>query len=793
MGSVTTHCAPEPKRLTDAQQKELATLTGQLSDPSRSAKTKLEAAEMLLAKGYPQALEVLKDFLSGDNAAAGVAVAEAIAHSTGSQPAADFVDPLLAMLTGEDAEVRPAAAKALAVYKDNGVIDKLIAIVADRKREQSVRIVTISALQSTLDKKTVDVVVRLLDDRARGIRDAAADALANLTNIKAFRTNRRLAKEWWNRNRDKAPSEWLAALADSLARGKAELEADNTRLRKRLTQALRDQYDAVPESQQEALLLGFLADPLGDVRLAGTVLAEAKITGGEKVSEKLQVKIRALVKDPDFRVRQASVLLVAHQGDEVALGALLAGLKSEENIGVRQAILTALGHLKSPEAVEAVLAEISNTYDSVAAAAALALGRIASAKPLSGDVLTNAGKALVRRYNHKSRQDQDAAAAMREAVLTAMGVIGHKSFLPVLRRSLKDTNATVRLAGVNSLARIGQSKDAGAIAALVGDSDRGVRRASIAALGELGGRAHLPTILKRTDPETEADEAVRKQAWEVVMGLLVGADAETLAAEANRLVDRPDAINQRIKILEMLVAVRKTARSDKLPQALRTLGQALLAGSRPAEAAGHFRTAYDALVAARDDGASEAWLELVNALLSADDTGAIKAMVAQSDAAAFEVARKALRARLTALVEDQRYDPAILLADKAVESLSQRLTVEERKEFKDMLVEARAERSQFDRKRVSQLVGQLTAADEAARTKALGEFQVMASRAVVPLLEVLKSGVQDDTGDPRSQQAIIAVLKQIAPKLTGYDPEAPRDRRVKVIEDWLKELKKLQS
>ena len=106
-----------------------------------------------------------------------------------------------------------------------------------------------------------------------------------------------------------------------------------------------------------------------------------------------------------------------------------------------------------------------------------------------------------------------------------------------------------------------------------------------------------------------------------------------------------------------------------------------------------------------------------------------------------------------------------------------------------MLLNARDKQKESDRKRVSQLVGQLTAVDEASRSKALGEFQVMASRAVVPLLEVLKSGVQDDAGDPRSQQATIAVLKQIAPKLTGYDPEASRARRVKVIESWLKELK----
>jgi HEAT repeat protein len=774
------------KRLTDAQQKEFNTLTGQLSDSSRSPKTKLEAAELLLVKQYPQAVEALKDFLAGDNLAARIAVAQAISRSNGTAPRSDFIDPLLAMLTGSDAEVRPAAAKALAVYKDDAVVDKLVAIASDRKLDRAVRIDTMAALQSALEKRTVDALVRLLDDRDATIRDAAADALANLTNIKAFRTNRRLAKQWWNRNRDKPPSKWLAELADSLARGKAELEVDNKRLRERLGQALRNLYDAVPEAQQESLLLGFLSDPVAYARLAGTTLAEAKIAGGEKISVKLQTRIRAMVKDPDPSVRQASVLLVAHQGDAEALGALLAGLKTEEVQGVRQAILTALGHLKSPEALPAVVAEIASNYDSVAGAAALALSRIASAKPLTGDVLSKASSALVRRYKKKGQEDQVAAVAMREAVLTAMGVIRHKSFLGVLRSALKDTEATVRLAAVNSLAQAGQTADADSIAALVGDSDRGVRVASIATLGKLGGRKHLATILKRTDPEAETDKAVRKQAWEVAMGLLAGADAATLEAEAQRLAGRDDAINQRIEILEMLVSVLKTEDSAKLPQALRTLGQALLTGARPAEAAGHFRKAYDAMLVAKDDKASGAWVEWIEALLAADDPAAIKAMAAQNENAVFSVARKALIVRLAALIEEQRYAPAILLADRAVENLSQRLTVEERKSFQTALTDAREAQRVADKKKVSQLVGQLTAADESARSKASGELQVMAKRAVVPLLELLKSSVEDRQADPRVAQAIIVVLKQVAPKLTGYDPEASKDLRIKIIEGWLK-------
>ncbi|MBT3201319.1 MAG: hypothetical protein HN350_15570 [Phycisphaerales bacterium] len=773
-------------KLTPAEQREFNTLSGQLSDPARSTKTKLEAAELLLAKSYPQAIDALKDFLAGENLAAKIAVAQAIARDNGSDPRADFIEPLMAMLTGSDVQVRPAAAKALAIYKNETVVDKLVAVASDRKRDRAVRVDTIAALQSALDKRTVDALVRLLDDRDATIRDAAADALANLTNIKAFRTNRRLAKQWWNRNRDKPPSKWLAELADSLARGKTELEVANKLLSERLIKALRDQYDAVPEAQHDALLLGFLADPVADARLAGTALIAAKITEGQMIHEKLQIKIRTMLRDTDPRVRQAAVMLVAHQGDAEALGALLAGLKIEEAQPVRQAILTALGRLQSPKALPAVVAEIESSYDSVAAAAALALGRIASAKPLAGDVLVKASAALVKRYKRKGQEDQVAAVAMREAVLTAMGVVRHKSFLPVVRSALKDAEATVRLAAVNSLAQAGKSSDADAIAALVGDADRGVRVASIIALGKLGGRKYLATILKRTDPGSEPDQAVRKQAREVALGLLAGADAATLKAEAQRLEGQPDAINQRIEILMMLVTTLKTDGSKELPSALQTLAKALLSGGRPAEAAVHFRAVYDTMLAAKAPKASDVWVEWVQALLAADDPAAIKAMAAQNEASVFLTANKALSARLDALVTKQSYAPAILLADKALESLAQRITDAQRKSLQTLLRDARLAQRDADRKKVAQLVGQLTASDETARSKASGELQVMGDRGVVPLIEILKSSIGDSQSDPRVAQAIIVVLKQVAPKLTGYDPKASKDDQLTVIEGWLK-------
>ena len=770
------------KELTPAQQKELTTLTGQLADPSRSAKTKLEAAELLLAKPYPQAIAALKDFLAGDNQAARIAVAEAIART--GDPDKSFIEPLLAMLTGEESALHSSAARALATCKNHGITEKLVSIVLDRKRAQSVRVATISALQLVLDKRTVDALVRLLDDSDSEVRDAAADALAKLTNIKAFRTNRRLAKQWWAKNKDRAPSEWLAALADSLARSKAELEAGNARLRERLAQALRDQYNATAPAQRAALLLGFLGDPLPDVRLVGANLVEAEIAAGRELADKVRTRVRSMLTDADPRARKASALLIAQQGDAGALQALMDGLKKEEVPDVQEAILTALGQLRKVEALDVVLAEIVSKYDQVAAAAARALGRIASDHPLKGDQLTRAVNSLLKRY--RRRRNGLKSVPLHEAILGAMGVLGQKEFVPVLRGGLKDDEATVRLAAVNALARLGRAEDGDSIAALVGDPDRGVRRAAIAALGTLGGRSHLQIILQRTGSKTEPDEAVRKQAWEVAMRLLAGADAKTLDVEARRLADRPDAVNQRIRILEMLVSALKTKKSDRLPQALRRLGVALVDASRAAEAAGHLRAAYEALAAAKDETAVKVWGEWVAALLSADDPSVIPVMADQSANGAFAAALKQLTERLEALMKAGKFAPVVLLAGKALEQLPQRLTVEQRNGFQKVLADARAGRRQADRKRVSQLVDQLTAADEAARDKARAELQSMGDRAVIGLLETLKSNLEDEEQTRDAEQAIIAMLKQIAPKLTGYDSAAEKADRIKVVEAWLK-------
>ncbi|MDY6912996.1 MAG: HEAT repeat domain-containing protein [Planctomycetota bacterium] len=773
-----------------AEEMELKTLIGQLADPARDSKTKIEAAELLLSRSYPEAAKVLRGFLEdSSNRQAQVAVADAITLHGGGPI---FIEPLTAMLTGREDSVRAPAGRALATYKDHGVTKKLIAIACDRWHERAVRLVTIESLHRILDKRVVDALVRLLDDPDRVVQNTSCQALAKLTNIRAFGVDRMRWKRWWQRNKNKDRSEWLADLADNLARAKAGLETDNIRLRDRLAQAMRDLYAATPADQREAMVITFLKDPLADVRLVGAKLADRMIAGGDEIPAEMRKQIVAMLRDGNASVRSQAALLVANLGYAEAAVELLGRLKVEKSPEVRAELLRALGQLHDPLALPSVLAEIESDSEIVAAAAAAALSRIAAAQPLDDDQHDSAVKALLGRYARAGQvAEPDPVAALREALLTAMGVVGDKDFIAALEGAAKKPSATVRLAAVNALARIGQARSAAIIRPLVADPDRGVRQAAIAALGTLDGQEHLQSILQRTDPAMERDAAVRQQAWDVAMDVLAKADAGTLGSVADSLADRADADAQRIKVLQMLVELLKTEKSADLPARQQALGRALVKAGRPAEAAPYLAEAHKLLAAAKSIRADRAWIEWIDALLAAADPAAVKAMADENVTdELFVEALKRLNARLKVLAGELKFSPVILLAQAAIDQLSQRLTVRHRTELEKLLAHSRSEQAAADRRKVAGLVGQLLGAEESARDAAEKQLQAMSDRAVVPLLEEMKKLLADeekpDADTEKAEKAILALLSQLAPNLTGYDPASARADRIKQIETWLK-------
>ena len=773
---------PTSKPLNASEDLELKTISGQLSDPARDAKTKAEAADLLVTRPYAQAIEVAKTLLSDTtNPSAQIAIAAAISRQGGRD---EYIDALVAMLIGSEPSVRAPAGKALVTYKQPQVTAQLIKLATDVKGDKAVRVAVIATLQSVLDKQAVDALVRLLDDTDATIRDAAMDALTKLTNIRTFGKDRWQWVMWWNQNKNKDRNEWLADLAESLGKTKTALDTKNAQLTTRLTKALLDLYALTPAAQRDAMLLALLKEPLPDVRLAGTAMIQRKIETGmlEEISPEVRSQVRLMLADADPQIREAAAMVLANLGDTDTLAVLVEQLKAEETPSVQAALLMAMGQLQDSKAVPAMLSRLGSKYDVVSTAAATSLGRIAAKQPLQGTQLADAVKALIDRYKQIDTAGQMDGVALRESLLGTMGTIGKKEFLPVLQAALQDNIATVRWAAVTGLGKLGESTAAGPLQALMSDPDRGVRQAAIATVGTLGGEKYIQAILQHTDA-TEAEASVRQQAWDTALAILSNAKEETLADTCAALSKRTDAAGYQIRVMQLLVAKLKAAKSKSLRARQRELAAALLKADRPDEAAEQLAEVF-AATPPGDSQAKTIWLEWVDAMLAAADPAVGKVMADQTDEDLFQQAISSLTSRLSRLVEVQKHDAAIVLLEEVNRKLSQRLTPSQRDAYKTVLANCHASQAAADVQRVAKLALQLLAAEEPPRKAAQAELATMGDRAVKPLLGELRKNLGSAKPNPQVETAILVILKQLSPQLDGYDTAGAVADKLKTLDKW---------
>ena len=778
-------CAQEAETpLTPSQTKELKIWTGQLSDANTSAKTKFDAAVLLFERSYPQAGRALLDLLSAkDGRDAKIAIAEAIAQASGG-PRKEFIEPLMAMLTGKDSAVRVAAGKALLTYKNQGVTDLLIAVVRDGGRDREVRLDTMAVLQRILDKKVVASVVELLGDSDPAIGKAAMETLPRLTNIYGY--NARQWRAWWQKSKDKPLSEWLGEWAENLAKHARVLEEDNAALRSRLTKALEEVYASTPPDRREAVLIGFLHDPIAEVRLVGASLVGSWVSSGAKVSSAVATEIRKLLPDDDLRVRKAAAALAGSLADAQFVAPLLQRLESEADLAARQVVLTSLGQLQDPSAVPAVLKDVGSEDNEVAAAAAVALERIAAKHKLRDKDDGSTSKAILDRYAAALKADRSKdVIALREALLRAMGTVCGRSAIPAVREALKDEAAMIRLAAVSSLGELGDGSLADAVVPLVSDQDRGVRQAAIVVLGKLGGEKYIQHVIERARASSEPDAAVRNQARDVTLDILKKCDTQVLWNVIGQLQNQPDGRDLQIQILEILVDRLETEKSKYLHAAHRHLGLVLKQAGKAGEAAAHLRRAFELLEKEKNPQARVLWSEWLEAMYDHDVEGFIKAMAEQEDEQLFLSAYADLGTRLEKLKNSREWSKLIILTAASIEHLKPRLTADKLQALGEILAQAKQEQRAVEEQDARKLVADLLAADEASRRKAEAAVKAMGDRAVKPLLEELRKTVTVENPNPAAEKALLAMLSQIAPDLKGYDAAAKKEDRLKLIDKWL--------
>ncbi len=756
-------------------------LLAKLNDKSVSDAEKAIAAAELVSMPRPKGPDAVLGVLKSGNPAAMRAVMGAIV-STGRVDDS-YIKPLAGVLVGKDQTLRLPAALALAAFDQRITTEYLITISLERRNARDIRLTAIKALGRIISKYSVDVLVHLMADRDAAICSAAGKSMAALTGRKSFKTDFAAARAWWIKNRGQG-NEWTIALTRGLTDANNALGEENDMLRSRLLRAIREMYGVTAADRREELAISLLKDPLADVRLAGANVVEMRISSGEKMSPPLKAALADLLADDDSRVRRSVALLVAHDSDSNALAKLMGQMRREDVLEVKEGILVALGQIGSSQALGVVLKEIPSQHDRVAAAAAAALRHIATNKTLEGEVLSRATEILSLRYQQV--RPGPCVVMLKEALLGAMGALRQKVFVGHASQALGDASPAVRLAGVVALANIGDGLSADKIVPLTMDKDRGVRRAAISALGSLAGQKHIRIIMARTDIAVEPDEEVRKQAWNVAMAVLSSSTAESLAGESRRLVGRADAVDQQIEILRMLVSALDKTSSSKAVAARRELGDALLAASRPAQAAGVFKKAWEDLAKAKDPQAGDVWLMWIETLAACDDPTVAKLVFAQEDKTLCDKARDGLIKRVKTQLDAGDFTKSMSLGQIVVRDLGPKLTKAQTVALNKHIAEAKAVQAAVDTKIVKKLVADLAGKDPVVRDKAISQLKGMANKAVAPLLNELKRIVNDGKdGDPL-EAAILGVLKQIAANFDGYDVSAAKADRLKMLDNWLK-------
>lgn len=769
--------APTPETLTVQQQTELETLTRQLRDADRTAQTKFEAATILLTRSYPQAHQRLAQFLIGpENTPARLAVAGAIASSGLTHP--QFVEPLLAMIRSEQPELRQAAAGALGAYKDPAVIEQLAALAGDGSAGVDQRLSAISALSRILDRRAVDALITLLDSHDPAVRAATGEALGTLTGIHSFGADPVRWRDWWELNKHKDRQQWLEDLLESLSRQNAQVEAEAGRLRSRLGESLAALYESTAGPDRPGLLMNYLNDPLPAVRLAGLELSLLRVRRDEPLAPDAGQRVRALLDDDDAPVRSAATTLLARLNDPEATNLLLARLEGESSGRVREALVTALGELRAAEAVDALLSALQSEPNGVAVAAARALSRVAESSELPPAQADRAAEVLTARFERSN----PAQAALREAMLEAMGAFARPAMQPMIAEALTDPMATVRLAAVRAAAAVGTAELAEDVAALADDSDRGVRLAVVVALGRMSAAEFVETILNRTRADVESDPTIRQRAWEIALSLLAEAPPEQLAHWAERLKDWPNASSYRIRLLTMLLDRLSERPAEQL--AVRVdLAEALLAAGRSPEAAAQLALAVQQAGPEEPQG-GVLWVRWIAALLAAEDPTALAEIAGQSDPQLRALAIEKLLDRLAALQQAQGYQGLIALASAAQERLGEQLSEEQRRAVAEALAAGQAAQRDADASRVAQLLAQWPSAEPAEREAIESELLAMRTRAVEPLLAELARLVEAETPDRNFERAVASLLMRIEPDFGSYDPDAAMDARRRTVQRW---------
>ncbi|MFI5378168.1 MAG: HEAT repeat domain-containing protein [Tepidisphaerales bacterium] len=565
-----------------------------LQEGASTLQQREEAARRLAQRNAPDAnralLTVLQDFSNRDGQ---IAVGRALAGQSPPDPM--FYD-VLSSLLGQDRTLTESASQALAAYKNARARETLKRFAANLAQPRDSRTAVVRAMGRLLDKETAATLVDLLrQDDSPIIRDAAADALIEMTGLSQFGHDAQRWSQWWETTRARPESEWTADLLNRSVDRFAETDRRLSRLRERTAALVRDEYRAKTDADKAALLVKLLQDGSEDLRIVGVQLVYDEVSVGKPMPAGIFQALRALVGDSVIDVRQQAVKTLMAANDPGAVDALLAQLAQEKDPDVTGAILVAFGPSHDLRTVDPLLSRLGDDSFTIARSAAEGLKGLAPELAKRANTELAAKVAAALRARLPDTADNVAASQLRTSIVQAMAALGQpgqlRDFYDLIKPSEK--LAMVRRAALGGLRRIGSPDSANFILQSLSDPDPGVRLDAVSALESTASFEHADALGRLLVESIERDKDVRARAWEVLQKLLEKGAVESLAVWARK----PVIENAPERKLAVLSIIEKKLEAGKRPEQLalyrQNIGEVLLALKRPHEAAEKFKLALD--------------------------------------------------------------------------------------------------------------------------------------------------------------------------------------------------------
>lgn len=592
--------SPEAAAKRDLEQQQQI-----LNDAASTPQQREEAARRLVSRSSKEADEILLRLLTNFSHQQGqLAVARALAFS--SDPNDSFITPL-ANLLGTDRDLTAAAAAALAGYKTNELArQKLTAYVNNLSQTVALRVGAIRAMGRLVDKRTAGTLIAIINRENENalVRDAAADALIEMTGLSRFGRDVQQWNQWWQASRSKTDADWSTDLLNKNAVRANELHNQLQKDQRFIAKIIRDQYNdkSVADAERERVLIGHMQSDSEGARLAAVqvVYEEATQFGGARISAAVLASLRAMVGDSSAEVRVRVARTLSTANDPGAVDALLAQLSQEKEPDVQAAILQALGPSRDLRAVEPLLARLNDPSYTVAKAAADAL------RDLAGTLREEKNATIAAQVANRLRQrlggtETVLAARLRESIVEAMARLGHRSSLPVFYELLAPgQEATrVRIFALRGLGLIADHGSANMIVNTLNDrnSPPGERLAAAEALLTIATYENAKGIASHLSEQSERDPDVRAAVWKVIASLLEKASANEVLVWAEQFRQEGDteaALNRRVTALA--IAEKKLMNEGnplRLAVVRQNLGETLLKLNKPDEAVGKLRQALD--------------------------------------------------------------------------------------------------------------------------------------------------------------------------------------------------------